>query len=139
VTPFGSGHGMEQAWPELRMYMHLPTNTQIIRRRKKEDQPEIRFAIKQDRNHLTTKSLCVCVMQSIPNVPAGGRSNAAERLGPAGSSLDLSSACIYALQELPLPEKATTDQHLDLASMQGLPQLALSVEESHGKHIGRRG
>ena len=76
MTPFGSGHGMEQAWPELRMYMHLPTNTQIIRRRKKADQPEIRFAIKQHRIHLTAKSLyCVCDAE---HLKCPGRSNAAK-------------------------------------------------------------
>ena len=100
---------MQQVWPELCMYMHLiytykHPNKSII---KKADHPKIRFTIKQHRNHLTTTG---CVMQSIPNVP--GRSNAsAKKLGPAGSSLDLSSACIYALC-------SQCNTHLGFASMQ---------------------
>jgi len=131
---------MQQVWPELCMYMHLiytykHPNKSII---KKADHPKIRFTIKQHRNHLTTTG---CVMQSIPNVP--GRSNAsAKKLGPAGSSLDLSSACIYALdlqpmQELPLlpGRKGASTRILVSHPCKGV----LSVEESHGKHIGRRG
>ena len=131
---------MQQVWPELCVYMHLiytykHPNKSI---NKKADHPKIRFTIKQHRNHLTTTG---CVMQSIPNVP--GRSNAsAKKLGPAGSSLDLSSACIYALdlqpmQELPLlpGRKGASTRILVSLPYKGV----LSVAESQGKHIGRRG
>jgi hypothetical protein len=116
------------------IYTYKHPNKSII---KKADHPKIRFTIKQHRNHLTTTG---CVMQSIPNVPS--RSNAsAKKLGPAGSSLDLSSACRYALcsqgksYHYSQDEKAI--QHASLVShpCKGV----LSVEESHGKHIGRRG
>lgn len=136
---------MHAAWPELWMYVHASmgrtyTNTQINKSiTKKADQPKIRFTIKQHRNHLTTAG---CVMQSIPNVP--GRSNAAKKFGPACSSLDLSSACIYALcksrRACYHSQKKAIQHHLGFASMQkALPALVLSVQESHGKHIGRRG
>jgi len=84
---------MEQTWPELRMYMHLPTNTQIIRRRKKADQPEIRFAIKQDRNHLTTKSLCVCDAEH-PKCPGRRPVKCGRKVGPCRFLLGLEQ-CVH--------------------------------------------
>jgi hypothetical protein len=126
------------------IYTYKHPNKSII---KKADHPKIRFTIKQHRNHLTTTG---CVMQSIPNVPSrsiasqmspAGQSHQQKKLGPAGSSLDLSSACRYALcsqgksYHYSQDEKAI--QHASLVShpCKGV----LSVEESHGKHIGRRG
>lgn len=38
--------------------MHLVTNTQISHGPKKADRPEIRFEIKQQRNHSTTQPVC---------------------------------------------------------------------------------
>lgn len=125
-------------------YMHLVTNTQISHGPKKADRPEIRFAIKQHRNHLLDNNSLQCVMQIIPPKCLPRPVKCGKKVGPCRFLLGLEQ-CVQICslhcrcRSYTTPRKGDSTSCVRIHGCKGCPSFNLSVEESHGKHIGRRG